>query len=123
MKWLLLAIGTMLVVECFLRTSLIPSAKNLRALLEKIMVILKSSAISDHWKEKVLPVYAGRLFVLSIKLFMLVLISLAPMIVIAMLAQWRGVPLVSLLSSWIGILASSGIAVAYIVIRNRVIPG
>jgi hypothetical protein len=123
MEWFLLVIGTILVVECFLRTPLLDSVKALQGLLGKIMATLKSSAISDHWKEKVLPVYAGRLFSLSIKLFMLVLIALLPMIAIAVLADWRGIPLISLLSSWIGMVASTGFAVIYIIIRNRVIPG
>ncbi len=122
MEWLLLVIGTILVVECFLRTPLLASVKALQALLGKIMATLKSSAISDHWKEKVLPVYAGRLFSLSIKLFILVLVAMVPMIVIAVLADWRDIPLVLLLSSWIGIAASTGFAVIYIIVRNRVIP-
>ena len=122
MAWLLLITGTILVVECFLRTPLLDCVKTLQALLGKIMSTLKSSAISDHWKEKILPVYSGQLFLLSVKLFIFVLVALAPMIVIAILADWRDIPLVSLLSSWTGIAVSTGLAVLYVVLRNRVIP-
>ena len=120
MEWLLLVIGTILVVECLLRTPLLPSVKSLKILLGKIGKVLKSSSVSDHWKEKVLPVYAGRLFVMSIKLFILVLIALIPMIVIAFLANWQNISLVPLLSSWIGVSVSTGLAVVYIVLRKRV---
>ena len=123
MEWFLLITGTVLVVECFLRMPLLSSFQTLQTLLSRIVATLKSSAISDHWKERVLPVYAGHLCALSIKFFIFVILALAPMFIIAVLADRRDVPVVSLLSSWIGIVASTGFAIIYIVIRNRVISG
>ena len=121
MEWAVLALGTVLVVESFLRLPLMASVKNLQVLLGKILGTLKSSTISDHWKEKVLPAYAGKLFIISIKLFALVLIAILPMLFIGFLGDRMGLSILHLLSSWVGILISTVIAFIYIFLRKRVI--
>jgi hypothetical protein len=119
--WILLVVGTICVVECFIRLPLVSRLKSLQNLVTRIVGVLKSSSISDHWKEKVLPVYAGKLFLLSIQLFSLVVAALLPMFVLAWAVQFTSVPLMQLLTTWSGMLASTVIAVLYIFARNRVI--
>ena len=121
MAWLLLLIGTLCVVECFFRLPLLNRARDLQSLLQRIFRVIRSDSISDCWKEKVLPIYAGRLFLLSIQLFVIVLIALLPMIVLAWLAGLGGIGLFPLLSSWIGIGASTIAAAIYVFVRNRVL--
>ena len=121
MVWILLVVGTICVVECFIRLPLVSRLKSLQNLVTRIVGVLKSSSISDHWKEKVLPVYAGKLFLLSIQLFLLVVAALLPMFVLAWAVQFTSVPLMQLLTTWSGMLASTVIAVLYIFARNRVI--
>ena len=120
MAWILLFIGTIIVVECFIRSPLSRLALGLVDLLKKIMGVLRSSSISDHWKEKVLPVYAGRLFLNSISLFFWVVLALLPLVVIAWLASMIEVPLYSLLSSLTGVAVSTLIAIGYVFLTRRV---
>ena len=122
MVWGLLVLGTVCVVESFLRLPILSRVKSLKDLLRKISWVLKSSSVSDHWKEKILPVYAWRLFSSSLALFTLVFVGILPMIAIAGLADIINIPLLPLVSSLTGILASTIIAVIYIFLRRRVIP-
>ena len=121
MVWILLFAGTLCVVECFIRLPLVPRARSLQNLVSRIVRVLRSSSISDQWKEKVLPVYAGKLFLLSIQLFFLLLVALVPMVALAWAVQRAGIPLMQLLATWSGILASTVFAVLYIFVRKRVI--
>jgi hypothetical protein len=120
--WGLLVLGTIFVVESFLRLPFLSRVKSLKILLDKISWVLKSSSVSDHWKEKILPVYAWQLFTNSIVLFALVFIGILPMILLATLAELFNIPLLPLISSLPGILASTVLAVIYIFVKRRVIP-
>lgn len=50
-------------VEAFMRLPLGRALHDLNALLSKILSVITSKRISDHWKEKVLLRYAGQLAV------------------------------------------------------------
>ncbi len=118
MVWLLLVLGTLAVVECFIRLPFMARIKYLKTLLAKISRVLRSSSISDHWKEKILPTYAWQLFSSSILLFCYVVLAILPLVILAYVATQFGVPLLVMISSITGIVASTVIAVAYIFIRN-----
>jgi hypothetical protein len=119
--WILLAIGTICVVECFIRSPLLSKVKQLTGLLGKISGVLRSSSISDHWKEKILPVYAGKLLSSSIVLFFWVALGLLPMIVLVLVAEFFDSPLLPLVSSLLGLAASTLIALIYVYLRKRVL--
>ena len=120
MLWILLTIGTVCVVECFLRSPLLDKTKTLTTLVSRIGKVLKSSSISDHWKEKVLPRYALQLFSLSLQLFFWVIVSVLPLIIIALIADLFLIPLTALISSLLGIGVSTAVACIYLLIRRRV---
>ena len=123
MAWALLVLGTFCVVECFIRLPLLKSARRLTDLLGKITAVLRSSSISDHWKEKILPVYAGRLFTGSVAVFAWVVLGLMPMVALVFIAESVDVPLLPLVSSLSGLAASTAVAVVYALLRNRVVSG
>ena len=85
----------------------------------KVSNTIRSSKISDHWKEQVLPVYAVRLFKSSITLFALVCIALGPMLFVGALAAVAGYDFLAFLREISAIVASTGFAILYVLIRQR----
>lgn len=121
MQWALLVLGTVLVVEGFIRLSVPARAGNLLKFVQKIMRTIMADAISDHWKERVLPVYAWRLFRNSTTLFMFICLSIVPMIGIGMASEAFGQPFFGLLASPLGLAGSTLVAVPYVMIRKRLL--
>lgn len=120
MLWALLILGTVLAVEGFFRLPLGAEVKRLQRLLQKISHTISTPTISDHWKEKVLPNYAGQLFVLSIKLFVIVCLAISPFFLIGLLAGIVGIPFMAFLATPIAIGASTALATLYAVVRIRI---
>ncbi len=87
---------------------------------KKIFNIIYSSSISDHWKEKVLPLYAKYLMKKSIKIFFILLITCSPALVAVMLTRVFYPEFQTLLYSWKGIISMTMFAVIYINIRRYV---
>lgn len=62
---------TFLAIECFLRVPFLSRIQAVTTLVKKVVRMLPSSRISDHWKEKVLLRYALILMVNSLVLFIM----------------------------------------------------
>ena len=123
MTWIFVIVGTIAVVEAFLALPFIRKVRELIDLVNRIGKTIRSSSISDHWKEKILPVYAGKMFLLSITLFALLIAALAPMGVAAIIGESMGFPVATTLSGFAGIAGSTVIALVYLMVRKRVISG
>jgi hypothetical protein len=78
--WLLAVLLTTVFVELVIRLPFKPDIAALRLNAGKAARVLGSRNISDHWKEKALLVYAGRIFGHSTKAFAWLLLALAPML-------------------------------------------
>ena len=65
--------------ELILRLPLRTYAKYLNNLTVRIFKVLRSMRISDHWKEKAMPLYAMRLVFISLILPFLLFLALAPL--------------------------------------------
>jgi hypothetical protein len=78
--WLLVIVAAVLASEAFLRLPLIDRIKTVSATAQKAMRVLKSSRISDHWKERILPAYALRIGLGSVTFFGLLLAGLLPVL-------------------------------------------
>lgn len=61
MIWLLAALIAIAFVEVLLRLPLMPALARLLATARQVHRVITSPRISDHWKEKTLVAYAGRL--------------------------------------------------------------
>ena len=101
----------------------LPLARTLRVMtsaMRRSNKVLLSRKISDNWKEKVLPVYALRIFRSSLMLPLLLAIVLAPIVIVTWLlspspsAAWDALTTVSAL------LLITGTSVIYLVVRVRV---
>lgn len=119
MQWLLLILGTMLVVECFFRLPMANLASRLNVLIKKIMHTIGSQRISDHWKELVLPTYAGQLFLLSLNLFAVMCLALSPMLLIGIVGELADLKFSAFLATPLAIVISTAFAIAYAVLRKK----
>lgn len=119
MHWMLLFIGTIIVVECFIRLPIGENAKRMLDTVGKISRTIRSPRISDHWKERVLPAYAGQLFKTSIGLFALVCLALLPMMAIGLAAHAAGLSFMAFMTTVTAILGSTFFAIVYVLIRKR----
>ena len=78
MIWLFVLLAGVLASEAFLRLPLVPVIRRVTATAQKSGRVLKSSRISDHWKEKILPSYAWVIGKGSIQFFGMLMLALAP---------------------------------------------
>ncbi len=71
MIWLLVAVAIIAVVEAFLFLPFVERVKRIWSSYSKAVRTISSRQISDHWKEKVLVVYALNIFSESIIVFII----------------------------------------------------
>ena len=122
MEYLIIAVVSVWAVEVFLRLPVRRAVDDLWRVSKKAMHTVASPHISDHWKEKVMLAYAGKSLGNTLKLaaWMLVFIALAlvPALVIDYF-RLTGEPVLALLSSPPGLIASTVCAIAYAWLRGR----
>lgn len=119
MPWALLAIATIAAVELVLRLDVGGTIRRLLAVVRKVLRLMKSDTISDHWKERALLAYSGQMFSASLRLLAMLLLAVSPFVVLAAVGTWMDMPLLALLVSGTGILVTIAIACAYLPLRRR----
>ena len=119
MIWLTLVIATILSCELFVRLPLLSTLNKLWQVFEKIWFTLGSRSISDHWKERVLPVYGLRIVSFSIQGFALLLLALLPFAVASMASKAMNFKFIQLVTGVGGIAAITAIAWAYLAVRKK----
>lgn len=81
--------------------------------------VISSRRISDHWKERILPAYAGRMATHTLMLT-LYFAALAGLVSVALLAADAITPgTAGLITSGKGLVASFAVATAYYLLRRR----
>jgi hypothetical protein len=118
-QWALLAIATIAAVELVVRLGIGSTIRRLLAVVRKVLRIMKSDTISDHWKERAMLAYAGQMFSASLMLLAMLLLAVAPFAILAALGAWIGMPFFALLLSGTGVLVCIAIACAYLPLRRR----
>ncbi len=121
MTWLLLTLCCIAFVEVVVRLDITGQVRAATLVTRRVLSIIGSSRVSDHWKERVLPIYAWRLLATSVRLLMIMLAAVAPIVLLTALSGWRDSPFLQLVSSWPGILAATFIAVVYAASRSRLV--
>lgn len=119
MQWLLLAVATIAAVELVLRLDIADTIRRLLAVVRKVLRIMQSDAISDHWKERAMLAYSGRMFSASLLLLAMLLLVVSPFAILAAVGIWIDMPLLALFMSGTGVLVSIVIACAYLPLRRR----
>lgn len=118
--WVLLSLGIVASCELFLRFPISGALTDAEQLLRTRLPRLRSSRISDHWKAQVSRAYAAKLFRLTTKLTLFVLIGLLPALAVLWFVE-GSIKSAIKLSMSIGFLAAAaGFSVVYLLIRSWV---
>jgi len=111
MSWIYLAIAAVLTAELVFLLPLQPALAEIAATALKVRRVIGSRAISDHWKELVLPAYAFRIGFASIRSFGWLVLAFFPFVLLglfwpggldalgAVLLDWRTIVGLSVLSA------------------------
>jgi Sulfotransferase family len=112
-NWGLLVISSACFVSLFCYLDLVGRVKALNQIPLKVLRVIRTPGISDHWKEKVLLVYARQLLLQSLTIFTLLLGALSPFFVSFLLSALFGGHFISQLLSLSGIAVSTVSAVLF----------
>ncbi|WP_299203972.1 hypothetical protein [uncultured Tateyamaria sp.] len=117
---ILLALATILAVEVALRVRLDKALPRAIQSSKRAVQIIGARHISDHWKEKALPVYAMRIFGASMLLFVMLMAILMPFVITDMIGRLFDIHVMDrLLTIW-GTMASMALGLFWLFLRNRV---
>lgn len=114
-----IAVATAAACELALRLPLRRVLASLTATPRRIAHVIGAKSISDTWKERVLPVYAGRLMGASLGLLGLLLVIAAPVVLAAALATGSPQAAGELLMSLPVLLLMLAGGAIYVVARTR----
>ncbi len=120
-SWLLLCTATLIAVEIFLRTSFRKNVHELLDFTKRSTHTISSAKISDHWKEKVLLHYSGKIFINSLRLFLCLSLTVLPIIIIDYLGKLFETGIITLMMTPAGIAISIVLASLYVIIRVKVL--
>jgi len=114
---ILLLIVCILSVEILIKSNFLSVLDILSKIIKKVFHVISSRKISDHWKEKILLVYALRImkYVLQILIVLLLIISLF------ITAYYFNHDLRYLIFSIIGIIESLVFSLGYLFLRKSII--
>lgn len=121
MDWPLTAILSIFLVEFLGRLPFLALISEISSVGQKSIRILQSKAISDRWKEKVLLVYAGYLFLTSIKLAGMLIVFVILLLIFIFLFDSAGMTVGHFLKSWTGVSFYIAVATIYSAIRKYAI--
>lgn len=121
MAYALLIGSTFIVAELFMRLPIIANVRRSSQIAAKSATLIGADKISDHWKERVLPAYAGALFMQTLKLTAMTLLAFAPVVAALAIAPLLNAPLMSLFMSFQGIVLSVAAAAIYAFVRMRLV--
>lgn len=118
MSWLLAGVSGIGFVELMIRLPFFSTLAQFKAVGAKVMAVLSSKKISDHWKERVLPKYALKLFTLTLLIALYLIAAFIPFLLCHALGAAIGVPFFEFAMSWVGIVFITVIAAAYAAARR-----
>lgn len=114
----MMAAATALSCEAIFRLALPELANSLLRVIVSAYHAIDAPRISDHWKERAVAAYAGRLFSASLRLIGSILIILAPFILLAI-----GINITPMeagaVFEWPGVLFATVFALSYLLLRAR----
>ncbi|MEO1249531.1 MAG: sulfotransferase, partial [Pseudomonadota bacterium] len=119
MIWILITLASLASVELFLRLPVVEKTRGVLTTSRRSINVVASKAISDHWKERILPHYSLRMASGSLSAAGLMILAFSPIIALALIGPLFGADVMGLLLSWQGIVGISLIAALYIFLRNR----
>ncbi|MEM6823831.1 MAG: hypothetical protein AAF566_01860 [Pseudomonadota bacterium] len=116
-----IAVATIAACEIALRSPLVRSLGQLTGTSRKAASVVSSGRVSDHWKERVLPAYALRIFSSSLWLLGCLLALAAPVVVAASLLTGSLAAGSAYLVTALPLLVMLFVGVGWIWLRRRVL--
>jgi len=121
--YLVICIATLIACEIAIQAPLRSALGELLNLIQRSYKTIKSSKISDHWKETILPIYSLRMFKASFLLICLILLIAAPFALAILFLDAGNIDLMKELESTQTILSMTGLAILYIWLRINILHG
>ena len=119
MNWLLLVLAAVVACELFLRLPLMATIKQATSTAAKASAVLRAKRVSDHWKERILPVYAGKIAANSLKFFLYLCVILGAVVVFGLVAPGGLVGWIGFLARPLVILVLCALSIPYMIVRSR----
>lgn len=119
MSGLLAALLVVVTVELLYRLPVVDHFKKLTRCIYKAGRVMRSPAISDHWKERALLMYARQIFTTSLMSLLWLVASFAPLVALTLAGASQGIAVDALLLSFEGIIGCILMAVVYQRIRPK----
>ena len=117
MSHLALLVVCILSLEVFIRFNFLFVLGSILKVTKKVTYVISQDSISDHWKEKVVPVYALSIMKYSLQ----ILLILTFIFFIFVIANYFFNNLIGLMLSFIGIIESMVFAFGYTFLRKSLI--
>jgi len=111
---LLLSLVCILSVEVFIRLNFLSHLDSILKVTKKVTYVIPQNNISDHWKEKVIPVYALRIMKYSLQILLILLFIMS----LFFIADFFLNNFLTFTLSLIGIIESMIFAFGYVFLRK-----
>ncbi|MCB1831835.1 MAG: hypothetical protein KDH19_00055 [Geminicoccaceae bacterium] len=119
MTWLAAALLCILVVEIALRLPFAGLLRRTARTATSALWTLRARHVSDHWKEKVMVAYSGRMFACSLGLALWLLVVAAVVIAFVLAVEFVLPGFSAFMTGWQGIVASLVAASIYLSLRKH----
>ena len=103
-----------LTIEIFIRVRFITLLNSVLTISKKVLRVISSSKISDHWKEKMVPYYSFSIFKISFSMFLV----LTSIVITFFLPSMISISFIDFILSYTGIIESLCFSFIYIKIRS-----
>ena len=114
---LLLLLVCILSVEVFMRLNFLSYLDLILKMIKRVTYVIPKNNISDHWKEKVIPVYALRIMKYSLQILLILLLIIS----LFFISDYFFNDFFAFTFSWIGIIESMVFAFGYVYLRKSLI--
>ena len=119
MIWVLIGLATVATCELFLRLPVLGRVRKAADTAARAGRLVANPAVSDHWKERILPRYALRVALGSLTSLAYLLVACSPFLVLAVAGPFLDLDIDGILLSWSGILLISAGAITYLVLAKQ----
>tara|TARA_Y100001935_G_scaffold254362_1_gene263180 strand:- start:2373 stop:2729 length:357 start_codon:yes stop_codon:yes gene_type:complete len=101
-------------IEVFIRLNVLSHINSISKVIKKVTCIIPNNNISDHWKEKVIPVYAFNIMKYSIQILLILLLIMSLFFITNLLCN----NFLTFTFSLIGIIESMVFAFGYVYLKR-----
>jgi hypothetical protein len=112
-----LSLVCILSVEVFIRLNFLSHIDTILKVAKRVTYVIPKNNISDHWKEKVIPIYALRIMKYSLQILLILLF----IITLFLIADYFLNDFLAFTFSLIGIIESMIFAFGYVYLRRALI--